>query len=171
MKRKAAFPLLLVAIVLLWAFSDRLFPGPLVAGEAARAIDGDSLRIDKTVVRLADIDAPEFSQPCKDRLGFDWPCGRAARHRLAELIAAGGVECRQTGEDRYRRIVARCASRSAPDLGAAMVESGHAIGTRARGSGRYEFEQASARSARRGIWAGRFTTPAEWRHANSGKDD
>ena len=43
-----------------------------------------------------------------------------------------------------------------------MVEKGWALAEPSRGL-RYEAEQAGARAARRGLWAGRFVAPWVWR--------
>jgi endonuclease YncB( thermonuclease family) len=44
----------------------------------ARAIDGDSLKVGETEVRLHGIDAPLLSQTCQ-RGGRDWSCGLEPR--------------------------------------------------------------------------------------------
>ena len=62
--------------------------------------------------------------------------------------------------DRYRRILAVC-SLSGSDVNAWMVRQGWAL---AYGyAGTYHAQQDEAQAARRGIWAGAFVPPAEWR--------
>lgn len=119
-------------------------------------IDGDSLQHEGESLRLEGIDAPELAQTC-ERERRTWPCGRQAREALARLVAAGPIECRWRRRDRYNRPLARCAAAGA-DLGRQMVEAGLAVAY-----GGYEAEAAAARAAGRGIWAGTFEQPQEWR--------
>ncbi len=127
---------------------------------AAKVVDGDSLEIDGKRVRLHAIDAPEGSQSC-GRGGARWSCGSAAKRKLAELIGGRTVTCRQTDVDDYGRIVAVCRTGST-DLGAALVESGYARAYRRYGDD-YAGEEAAARAARRGLWAGEHEAPWEYR--------
>ena len=166
MLRKAAAWLLLIGLVALWAFNDRLFPPETLTAPSADVRDGDSFIIGRQTVRLHGIDAPEYRQMCKDARGADWPCGRAARAQLEALILPGTVRCEIIARDQYARAVARCSSAGTADLGAAMVAAGLAISPAERGTATYKHEEESAREARRGIWQGEFLTPAAWRAAN-----
>ncbi len=65
------------------------------------------------------------------------------------------------GRDRYKRIIGRCTV-AGEDLGAWMVLQGWAL-TYRRYSLDYVDEEADARAARRGIWAGEFVKPWKWR--------
>ncbi|WP_163266935.1 thermonuclease family protein [Chelativorans alearense] len=126
-----------------------------VAGAVTLA-DGDSLTLAGERIRLRGIDAPELSQECS-RNGHAYACGRRARQALAELIGGRAVSCEGWERDRYGRLLARCAA-GGRDLGKAMVESGWAISY-----GDYHGVEAEARGARRGLWAGTFQTPQDWR--------
>ena len=53
----------------------------------ARVIDGDTLDIGTTRVRLFGIDAPESAQRCKDAKLAEWACGRSATRALESLIS------------------------------------------------------------------------------------
>ncbi|MDB5507275.1 MAG: Succinoglycan biosynthesis protein [Devosia sp.] len=128
----------------------------------ARASDGDTLRMDDERIRLLDLDAPELAQTCTDRAGHDWLCGRDAQALMGQLLAAGEVSCAGRGRDQYDRILAHCRIGES-DIGAAIVLAGLAV---ARDG--YRAEENKARSAGRGIWAGTFDDPADWRRANSG---
>lgn len=131
-------------------------PPPPVAGNA-RASDGDSFRLGDDRVRLLGLDAPELAQQCDAEDGGQWPCVRAARDRMAALLSSGPVDCRPEDNDQYGRLLAYCTA-GGRDLGAVMVSEGLAIS-----SGSYWSEEADARAARRGIWAGGFDTPRSWR--------
>ncbi|MCT7375531.1 thermonuclease family protein [Chelativorans salis] len=126
-----------------------------VAG-AVTLSDGDSLWLAGEPVRLRGIDAPELSQECS-RDGRAYPCGRRARQALAELTDGLAVSCEGWERDRYGRLLARCAA-GGRDLGQAMVELGWAISY-----GDYRGAEAEARGAGRGLWAGTFRTPHDWR--------
>lgn len=131
-------------------------PLPAVGG-SGRASDGDSFHLGDDRVRLLGLDAPELAQDCAGADGARWACGRVARDRMASLLASGPIDCRPEDRDRYDRLLARCAV-DGMDLGATLVAEGLAVS-----AGDYWDEQSAARSARRGIWAGGFDMPADWR--------
>ena len=69
-----------------------------VSGQA-RVIDGDTLEIGGTRIRLFGIDAPERGQSC--RAGGELRvCGGLARLRLEERIAGRKVVCEEKDRDR-----------------------------------------------------------------------
>ncbi|EAT2030500.1 thermonuclease family protein [Citrobacter freundii] len=78
-----------------------LLPVAATAASVTRILDGDTLEIREATglirVRLADIDAPEKSQPF----------GQRAKQKLTELVSnATDVEIKSTGTDRYGRTLA-----------------------------------------------------------------
>jgi endonuclease YncB( thermonuclease family) len=125
------------------------------------AIDGDSLRKDGQEFRLAAIDAPELHQSCEDARGATYPCGRDAQDALRALITGDTLECRVIDTDRYGRAVSECMKGSL-DINAEMVRLGWAIAYRRHGTAYVDAED-EARTARRGIWQGRFENPENWR--------
>ena len=58
----------------------------------ARVIDGDSLAVEGRDIRIFGVDAPELHQTC-ERAGRPWPCGEAAKRRMAELAGGRLVRC------------------------------------------------------------------------------
>jgi micrococcal nuclease len=86
-------------------------------------IDGDTIRMGGTKIRLADIDAPEvFSPKCASEAAR----GRRATERLLELINAGPFDVVHAGtrdEDRYGRKL-RVIERGGRSLGATLVAEG-----------------------------------------------
>lgn len=78
-----------------------------IAGVAS-VIDGDTLEIHGTRIRLHGIDAPESAQQCRRADGTSWACGREAAFALADLIGRKTVRCDQRDTDRYGRAVAVC---------------------------------------------------------------
>ncbi len=127
------------------------------------AIDGDTLRAGGERIRLFGIDAPELRQQCQDTLGREWACGRAAKARLAALVAGGPVACASRGHDRYGRMLGICSAGNVPDIGEALVQDGYAVDY-SRYSNLYSAAARGARAAGRGIWQGNFERPEQWRH-------
>lgn len=123
--------------------------------------DGDTLRIGNVRIRLFGIDAPEGKQTC-ERDGLPWLCGQEAGKALRELVAGLAVSCVEHDRDRYKRSVSVCALPDGTDLGAFMVSSGFAVAYREY-STRYVEAENQAREAKRGLWAGEFQLPGEWR--------
>ncbi len=120
-----------------------------------RVVDGDTLVLEGREVRLSGLDAPEYRQSC-ERSGKAWPCGEEAAAALRRLIGGGEVRCTGRRQDKYGRLLARCSA--GEDLGARLVRDGLAVAY-----GDYELEEAAAKAARRGIWAGTFERPADFR--------
>jgi endonuclease YncB( thermonuclease family) len=127
---------------------------------AAEAIDGDSLKLAGEEIRLKGIDAPEFDQTCTVS-NRETPCGREARAHLRRLLGSGLATCIGEQRDRYGRLLARCRVRGL-DVNAAMVRDGHAVAF-----GDYAPEEAEAKAAYRGLWAGSFERPRDWRSRNN----
>ncbi len=133
-----------------------------------RAIDGDSLRGSSGDIRIMNIDAPELRQTCRDAQGRKWECGRAAHRRLVELSAKGALACRERGRDRYGRTLADCSAKGVKDIGETLVREGLAVDF---GRGAYAAAEREARNARRGVWAGDFQRPQDWRRQTPRRND
>jgi endonuclease YncB( thermonuclease family) len=130
----------------------------------ASVIDGDTLDIHGQRIRLWGVDAPESGQQCHIA-GKPWRCGQQAALSLSDLIGKQTVACVERDRDRYGRIVAKC-SVAAQDVGAWLVSNGWALDYSNYSEGHYSSHQASAASARLGIWRGQFDKPWEWRRTN-----
>lgn len=134
--------------------------GPNLIGRAS-VIDGDTIEIHGSRIRLQSIDAPESGQLCRDRRGRTWRCGQAAAIALSDRIGTRSVFCEASSYDKYGRVLARC-SVSGQDLGEWMVQQGWAIRYFDR-AGRHRSAEGEARQRGRGIWSGTFDTPSVWR--------
>ncbi|MDE0240668.1 MAG: thermonuclease family protein [bacterium] len=126
----------------------------------ARVIDGDTLELRDTRVRLHGIDAPESEQRCRAD-GRLWPCGQDATQALARHVGSGTVACEERDRDRYGRVVAVCRV-GGGDINAWMVAQGWALAYR-RYSMDYAAEEGAARAAKRGVWQGDVVAPWDWR--------
>lgn len=132
----------------------------------ARIIDGDTIDLGRTRIRMGGIDALEHDQTCSRPGNRSYDCGKLARDALVALIGGATVTCHPDGSETYGRIVARCtvpAEDGPPrDLNTAMVRTGFAFDCPKFSDGRYAEAERAARTARSGAWAGQFEYP--WRH-------
>jgi len=135
---------------------------PFIIGIAS-VIDGDTLEIRGQRIRLHGIDAPESGQFC-DKDGKQYRCGQRAALALSDKIGRATIRCEQRDIDRYKRIVTVCRLGDI-DLNAWMVREGWAIAYR-QYSRDYVDDESAARTAKAGIWAGRFIKPSRWRRGD-----
>jgi endonuclease YncB( thermonuclease family) len=129
----------------------------------ATVIDGDTLDMTGTRIRLLGIDAPESAQSCT-REGQPWACGEEATAALRDIIATGSLTCTALGTDVYGRTVATCEN-AVFDVGREMVRRGMAVTSRDAPAD-YEAATDIARQMKFGLWLGEFQRPEEWRAAN-----
>jgi endonuclease YncB( thermonuclease family) len=135
-------------------------PQAAIVGKAW-VIDGDTIIISDTHIRLESIDAPESDQTCSDSKGKTWACGRAATSELRAHIQGQELICQPRAVDKYKRVLAVCALPDGSDVNAWMLQQGWAL---AYGFSRtYEYEEEEAKAANRGVWAGSFVPPSKWR--------
>jgi endonuclease YncB( thermonuclease family) len=128
---------------------------------SVQVVDGDSLRRGDTDIRLHGIDAPEYRQTCRDKHGAEYACGKQATNALRSLVREGEVSCTSIETDRYDRAVAVC-KRGELEINGEMVRLGWAVAY-SRHSLSYVRLEAEARRAKRGIWAGSFEPPEDYR--------
>ena len=151
-------------LVALFAFSISVLSACVEAdtiqGQAS-VIDGDTIDIHNTRIRLHGIDAPESSQRCLNENGQNYRCGRDAAFALDDLIGNKVVSCVERDVDRYGRIIAVCYVGDT-DLNEFLVRGGLAVAYR-QYSNDYVSAEREARSARRGLWRGQFEMPWDWR--------
>jgi endonuclease YncB( thermonuclease family) len=133
------------------AFADDL------AGQA-RVIDGDTLEIHGSRIRLWGIDAPESSQLCRGEDSLQYRCGAKSANDLDTFIAKRPVRCIPISLDRYGRTVASC-SVGGTDLGEWLVRNGLALDWPQYSKGKYGDVQNNAEHAGGGLWAGSYVEP------------
>ena len=127
----------------------------------ASVVDGDTLDIRGTGFRLQGVDTPESAQLCKDARGKDYRCGQKASLALADKIGTRNVACDPIETDKYGRTVAVCRLGSL-DLNGWLVEQGLGLAYRTYATA-YVAQEDTARAEKRGLWAGTFTPPWDWR--------
>lgn len=126
-----------------------------------RVVDGDTLWVGETKVRLHGIDTPERWQTCRTDEGADYGCGERATFELMRLIGDHPVRCDDLGPGGYDRVAGRCFA-GGQDLQRAMVAGGFALAY-AEYSTAYVAEERAARVAKTGFWAMEMQDPAEAR--------
>lgn len=119
-------------------------------------IDGDTVVLNHIHIRLLGIDAPEMEQLCQ-KADREYACGKEARNMLRNRIGKAPIQCGKAGIDKYGRTLATCYLGEA-DLNQWMVEQGWAVAY-----GSYRSDEAHARREQRGLWAGQFEVPSQWR--------
>ena len=62
-----------------------------------RIVDGDTIHIGKTKIRLHGIDAPEMKQTCRTSKGKEQMCGVLAKQALEKLVRGQDVTCKGDG--------------------------------------------------------------------------
>ena len=127
----------------------------------ASIIDGDTLEIHGTRIRLWGIDAPESSQLCRGEDSLQYRCGAKAANELDTFIAKRPVSCIPFSLDQYGRTVASC-SVGGVDLGEWLVRNGLALDWPQFSRGKYDGIQREAEHAGRGMWRGSYVEP--WRY-------
>jgi endonuclease YncB( thermonuclease family) len=147
------------AALLLFALTGPAFSAE-VTGRAS-VVDGDTLEIHGTRIRLWGIDAPESTQLCRGEDSLQYRCGAKAANELAAFISGRPVSCKPVTIDRYSRTVASCAA-GGIDLSDWLVRQGLALDWPRYSQGRYAEAQAEAHRNERGIWSGSFVEP--WRY-------
>lgn len=115
-------------------------PAKQVLNGAAYVIDGDTITINKTQIRLFGIDAPEL----------DHPYGKKAKWALVKLCKGHLIRAEISDEDDYGRTVAHCTLPNGQDLSAEMVKLGLAIDWPKFSGGKYE--KLETPDARRKLW-------------------
>ena len=127
----------------------------------ARVVDGDTIWIGKTKIRLHGIDAPEMKQTCRTSKGKKQFCGQLAKQALQRLVKGQDVTCKGNKRDRYKRLIAVCYV-GPFNLNEQMVTDGWAMAYR-KYSKDYVRAEMLAKSQREGVWGGEFEMPWEWR--------
>jgi len=83
----------------------------------AWVIDGDTIKIGQTKIRLAGIDAPEL----------DDPYGQQSKWAMVAICKGQEIRAELTGERSYDRFVATCYLPDGSDIGAELIRRGLAL--------------------------------------------
>jgi endonuclease YncB( thermonuclease family) len=135
-----------------------------IAGRAS-VIDGDTIDIQGERISILDIDAPESRQTCEDQGGAEWRCGQQAALALLDWIGAQPVTCNTTKRDMYKRWLARCQV-DGVDLAEWMAGHGWVVPYRDCECETVRAAADLAEMEKKGICAGSFMMPWDWRKAH-----
>ena len=147
-------------VLVMTCFFGFVSPGLADVAGSPRVIDGDTIIIGDTRIRLYGIDAPEQQQHCFSA-GTAWPCGESATAALKLMVQEHVVRCEGSKEDRYGRLIGVCFV-AGRNLNEAMVRAGWALAYR-KYSKKYVAAEQKAVDGSLGIWRGDFVPPWEWR--------
>ncbi|MBZ4021065.1 hypothetical protein CKO11_01130 [Rhodobacter sp. TJ_12] len=103
-------------------------------------VDGDTIIINKTRIRLAGIDAPEM----------DHPYGKKSKWVLHALCKDQVIRAELTGDTSHERVVATCYLEDGRDLSAEMVKAGYALDWSKFSGGKYRSLEVP--DARKKLW-------------------
>lgn len=137
-----------------------------IEGQAS-VIDADTIEIHGHRIRLSGVDAPEGNQLCRDAESNHYRCGQQSANELSALIDRRPVQCIEVDRDRYNRSVAVCTV-AGIDLGDWLVRGGLALDWPRYSDGAYADAQKEAERAGKGMWAGSFAMP--WDYRSCAKD-
>lgn len=113
---------------------DTVLNGP------AYVVDGDTIVIRKTQVRLFGVDAPEMNHPY----------GKKAKWALVALCKGQTIKAEVTAKDDHGRTVAKCYLPDGRDLSAEMVKQGLAIDWPKFSDGKYR--SLEVEGVRKKLW-------------------
>ncbi len=121
---------------------DHTVPKPdvTILSGSAYVVDGDTLVIKKTQVRLFGVDAPEMNHPY----------GKKAKWALVSLCKGQKIRAEVTEQDTHGRTVAKCYLEDGRDLSAEMVKLGLAIDWPKFSGGQYRSKEMP--DVRKKLW-------------------
>jgi endonuclease YncB( thermonuclease family) len=125
-----------------------------------RVIDGDTIEIGKTKIRLHGVDAPEMKQTCRISKGKEQMCGQLAKQALERLVKGQEITCKGDKRDRYKRLIAVCYV-GLININEQMMTDGWAMAYR-KYSKDYVRAETFTKSRREGLWLGEFEPPWGW---------
>ena len=131
-----------------------------IAGRV-KVIDGDTIDVGQTRVRLHGIDAPERGQPCTTLTGQNWGCGDWVTRQVRDRFQGQIARCTKLDVDRYGRVVARCRV-DQQDIAQVLVQQGWAYAYR-KYSMAYVLDEKAAFVADLGIHGFVLESPGRYR--------
>ena len=155
--------LLMVYIENYSSFRSILIVNAETVNGVATIIDADTLIINNERIRLQGIDAPELKQTCHIK-NKPYMCGAYAVGALLTYINSAPVSCVIEGLDRYGRSIGTC-YKNDENINEWLVRNGYALAYR-QYSKDYIADEEHARSNNKGIHAGKYINPWDWRKAN-----
>lgn len=151
--------MLRICFVFVLAFWPNL--GAAQISGPVRVIDGDTIDVGDTRIRLHAIDAPEMDQTCETEHGVAFACGAWVTAQIRDRFEGVRATCTARDVDRYDRIVATCDVQGA-DMGEVIVTQGWAFAFRRYGMD-YDLTEKAAYVRGQGLHGLRVQSPAAFR--------
>lgn len=139
---------------------------PAVEGYA-NAVTGAMLEINSLHVKLLGLEAPYMQQTCADKFGQGYACGQKSRDWLQNWLQNKVVKCHIISPQNNGRATGVCFSEGY-DVGAVIVNAGWAVAYTKNTDIYVPYEQ-QAGTKKRGLWAGTFYKPWDWKKLQSKK--
>jgi endonuclease YncB( thermonuclease family) len=147
----AATALLIASPLGLFGLVPPLIGTLRAAPEQVAVVDGETLLLHRTVVRLLGITAPPRGRNCGGaNTAAHTDCGGASAAALADLVRGRNVSCQLNGRDPEGLAQGTCEA-AGTQLNRALVVSGWARASDI--SSDFWIDEAQARSANRGLWS------------------
>lgn len=124
-------------------------------------IDGDTLKINDTKIRLVGVDAPEISQKCKIR-GHVENCGEVVKLRLVQATSTKDVTCYDHGKDYFGRILGECYVEDL-NINKWLLREGLAVYYYNKDFKSYKIFEILAKQDKVGLWDSEFQNPKDYR--------
>ena len=122
--------------------------GKTLAGRVT-VVDGETLAIAGTSVRLAGIAQSADDHVCERTDDERWKCGSRALNALDEFLEESIVSCTLKDKDEQGRLVATCFA-GGTDIALWLIRGG--LATAVPANSRYAKAEGEARAAKRGMW-------------------
>ncbi len=137
---------------------------PAVEGYA-EAVTGAMLGIEGLHVKLFGVEAPYMQQTCTSKFGQSYNCGQVSRNWLQDWLQGKIVRCHIISPEKKGRATGVCFSQGY-DVGAVIVNAGWAVAYTKNTDIYVPYEQ-QAGTKKRGLWAGTFYKPWDWKKLQS----
>lgn len=136
----------------------------------AFVLDGDSIRVGRSEVRLFGIDAPEYSQTCFNEKKMEYACGQVSRDFLINLAGGKKVECLYAQKDKYDRYLGKCYVGEV-SINEEIIRNGMGVIYNFTESDEKMDElEKEAKDKKIGIWKGAFQLPKDYRKSHPRKN-
>ena len=143
---------------------------PEISGHP-KVLSGSVLILDGIKIKLFGIEAPEPTQTCENKYGNSYICGKESIIWMRNWLNHKNIRCRLLSQIQNGWTTGICFSDDGQyDVAAAIVGAGWAVAYTEHTQIYIPYEQKAAEE-KRGLWAGRFYKPWDWRKIQSRKGE
>lgn len=136
----------------------------------AEIVDGDTIKINGTLIELIDIDAPELKQKCRitengqvfgSKVIDTYMGGEEAKLKLKEVVGKSPLSC-ELNEGNY----GFCYTSAKIDIGLELLNQGYAFPLPPFQKSSYKKDYYKSKKNKKGIWRGFCQSPKSFRKFN-----